>query len=62
MASAERHDVLDALFREFVDPTAADALSRKGLKSLASQGAVYLLPAVRQELNLPSRETLRSDT
>jgi len=62
MSGAERHEVLEALFREFVNPTAVDALSREGLKSLESRGAVYLLPAVRHELNLPNREILRSDT
>jgi uncharacterized protein DUF4304 len=62
VSDAERRDVLDALFREFVNPTAADALSREGLKSLEARGAVCLLPAVRQELNLPGREISRSDT
>ena len=51
MSSVQRHALLDALFREFLNPTAADALSREGLILLDSRGAIYLLPAVRQELN-----------
>ena len=56
MSGAQRHAVLDALFREFLNPTAADALSRSGLRSLDSRGLVYLLPAVRQELSFLSHD------
>lgn len=46
-----RQEWLERLFNEFIDPFANKALSKTGIRELSEKGEVYLLPAVRKELN-----------
>jgi len=47
---AERKIKLENLFNEFIVPLSNTALYRTGIKKLAEQGVIFLLPAVNQEL------------
>lgn len=47
-----RKQRLEGLFREFIVPITDRALSRQGLKELATQGKIVLLPAVKQQLGV----------
>lgn len=50
----KRKDRLMILFSQFIVPFVAKALTRQGLKELATSGEVYILPAVQAELALLS--------
>lgn len=50
----ERKAAIQALFSNFLVPFASEALSRAGIFSLAERGEIYLLPAVRKELEAAS--------
>ncbi|MDR1682139.1 MAG: DUF4304 domain-containing protein [Candidatus Symbiothrix sp.] len=50
MDDEKRKEKLESLFSEFVVPFANKALSRIGLKELAEQEKIFLLPAVKEEL------------
>jgi Domain of unknown function (DUF4304) len=45
-----RKDKLEVLFSEFIVPFTDKSLSRLGLKELAEQEKIFLLPAVKKEL------------
>lgn len=48
----ERRLLLERLFRDFIESITQDALTRKGLISLADRGVLHILPVVRRELDL----------
>jgi hypothetical protein len=50
MNDSNRKDRLEELFSEFIKPFTDKALSRKGLIELETQGEIFLLPAVKEEL------------
>lgn len=50
MDDEKRKEKLESLFSEFIVPFANKALSRIGLKELAEQEKIFLLPAVKEEL------------
>lgn len=50
MDNLKRKERLESLFNEFIVPFANKAILRSGLKELAEQGKIYLLPAVKKEL------------
>jgi hypothetical protein len=56
MEDDKRKQILEKLFNEFIKPFTYKALSRQGLKELEVQGKIFLLPAVKGELelNVPS--------
>ena len=45
---------LESLFREFIVPFTDLALSRLGLRELAKEGKIFLLPAVKEGLTILS--------
>ncbi|MDQ6755847.1 MAG: DUF4304 domain-containing protein [Bacteroidota bacterium] len=45
-----RKDKLENLFNEFIIPFTQKVLTKSGIKELAQQGKVFLLPAVEEEL------------
>ena len=45
---------LTSLFREFIVPFTDLALSRLGLRELAKEGKIFLLPAVKEGLTILS--------
>lgn len=51
ISEAKRKEQLQGLFHEFIVPWTDKALSRTGLKELAQSNVLYLLPAVKEELN-----------
>jgi len=50
MEESNRKQRIEELFNEFITPFSNEALSRKGLKELAQQEKIYLLPAVKEQL------------
>lgn len=46
----ERKLRLDTLFNEFINPFTKDALTKNGIRDLAHKGEIYLLPAVKKDL------------
>ena len=50
MEDAKRKERLENLFNEFIVPFTSKALTRLGIKELAEQDKVFLLPAVKEEL------------
>lgn len=52
MDSDKRKQGIEALFKEFIDSFIDRALSRNGIKDLAQDGELFLLPAVKKELGL----------
>lgn len=50
MDDAKRKERLENLFNEFIVPFTAKALTRLGIKELAEQDKIFLLPAVKEEL------------
>ena len=50
----KRIEKLESLFREFVVPFTDMALSRLGLRELAKEGKIFLLPAVKEGLTILS--------
>lgn len=50
MSNVQREDKLKCLFSEFIVPFTNKALTRIGIKELAQQGEIILLPAVKEEL------------
>lgn len=47
-----RKQKIEELFNEFITPFSNNSLNRKGLKELAKQEKIYLLPAVKQQLEM----------
>lgn len=45
-----RHQGLENLFRDFINPITDKTMSKKGLIELESENILYLLPAVKEEL------------
>ena len=54
MDDGKRIEKLESLFREFVVPFTDMALSRLGLRELAKEGKIFLLPAVKEGLTILS--------
>ena len=52
MDDNNRKQRTEELFREFIMPFVDVALFRQGLEDLETQGKIYLLPAVKQELDM----------
>lgn len=50
MDDSNRKNRLEELFKEFIKPFTDKALTRKGLIELESQGRIFLLPTVKEEL------------
>jgi len=50
MDDVKRKEKVENLFSEFIVPFTNKALSRLGLKELAKQEKIFLLPAVKEEL------------
>jgi len=50
MDDAERKQKLEELFTSFLVPFSTKALSRAGIQELAQNDEIYLLPAVKKEL------------
>jgi len=50
MKDAERISGTEKLFNEFILPFAQKAMTISGIKELESQGRIFILPAVEQEL------------
>jgi hypothetical protein len=50
MEPDKRKKIIDNLFHQFIVPFSNKALTRSGLKYLESKGDIYLLPAVKFEL------------
>ena len=50
MDDEKRKAQLEKLFREFIVPFTDKALSKSGIRELAEKGEVFLLPAVKQQL------------
>lgn len=50
MDETKRKDKLENLFNEFVIPLTQKSLSRQGLKELAQQEKIFILPAVKKDL------------
>ena len=50
MDNEKREEKLESFFNEFIVPFTNKALSRIGLKELAKQEKIFLLPAVKEEL------------
>ena len=54
MDDGKRIEKLESLFREFIVPFTDMALSRLGLRELAKEGKIFLLPAVKEGLTILS--------
>ena len=54
MDDGKRIEKLESLFREFIVPFTDLALSRLGLRELAKEGKIFLLPAVKEGLTILS--------
>ena len=54
MDDGKRIEKLESLFREFIVPFTDMALSRLGLRELAKEGKIFLLPAVKEGLPILS--------
>ncbi|HTK20334.1 MAG TPA: DUF4304 domain-containing protein [Mucilaginibacter sp.] len=52
MDDHKRKQRMEELFEEFILPFIDKALFRQGLRDLGARGEVYLLPAVKQELDM----------
>lgn len=50
MDDVKRKERLESLFSEFIIPFTNKALTRAGIKELAEQEKIFLLPAVKEEL------------
>ncbi len=50
MGDEERTQKLESLFQEFIIPFSEKALTMHGINELAEKGEIYLLPAVKREL------------
>lgn len=50
MDDKKRKEELESIFNEYIVPFTDMALSRSGLKELAEQKKIFLLPAVKEEL------------
>ena len=50
MTEEERVFNTEKLFNEFIVPFSQKALSKSGIKELAEKGEIFLLPAVKEEL------------
>lgn len=50
ISDVKRKKRLEDLFKEFIVPFIDKALSREGLRELAQQEEIFLLPAVKQQL------------
>lgn len=50
LSSDERTAEIERMFKEFLMPFTAEALTRSGVMSLGASGQVYLLEAVRKQL------------
>jgi hypothetical protein len=46
----KRKQRLEELFSEFIEPFTKKVLSKSGIKELAEEGQIFLLPAVKKEL------------
>lgn len=59
MGDEERTQKLESLFQDFIVPFSEKALTKLGINELAEKGEIYLLPAVKEELEkLKSTEKL----
>jgi len=50
MDDEKRKERLEELFKDFIVPFTNKALSKSGIKELAEKGEIFLLPAVKQQL------------
>jgi len=50
MEDEERKQKLESLFKDFLIPFSEKVLTIHGIKDLAKKGEIYLLPAVKEEL------------
>jgi hypothetical protein len=50
MNDRERENKLEQLFKEFIVPFTEKSLLKLGIKELAKSGDIYLLPAIKSEL------------
>lgn len=51
MEDVNRREGLKSLFSDFIVPFTNEALTRAGIKRLAKQGLVFLLPLIKEQLN-----------
>lgn len=52
MDDLSRKEKLNKLFSDFVSPFTETALSRSGIKKLADGKKIFLLPAIKEQLNI----------